>query len=186
MQFEEFLKRIAILLNAESIPYMIVGGQAVLIHGEPRLTRDIDITLGLPPFDPAPLLHLVEKLSLQCLVTNPQEFLRETFVLPVLDPKTGIRLDLICSLSEYERGAIDRAVEILFDDVTVRFISREDLLIHKIIAGRPRDLEDARLIALKHSDLDRAFIRKWLKAHDNELATDFEARFDELLETVKK
>jgi hypothetical protein len=25
---------------------MVIGGQAVLIYGEPRLTRDIDITLG--------------------------------------------------------------------------------------------------------------------------------------------
>ncbi|MGC9445266.1 MAG: hypothetical protein ACP5E9_10130 [Candidatus Methanospirareceae archaeon] len=26
---------------------MVIGGQAVLLYGEPRLTRDIDITLGL-------------------------------------------------------------------------------------------------------------------------------------------
>ncbi|GAH87084.1 unnamed protein product, partial [marine sediment metagenome] len=25
---------------------MIIGGQAVLLYGEPRLTRDIDVTLG--------------------------------------------------------------------------------------------------------------------------------------------
>ena len=26
---------------------MVIGGQAVLLYGEPRLTRDIDITLGV-------------------------------------------------------------------------------------------------------------------------------------------
>jgi hypothetical protein len=26
---------------------MVIGGQAVLLYAEPRLTRDIDITLGL-------------------------------------------------------------------------------------------------------------------------------------------
>jgi hypothetical protein len=26
---------------------MIIGGQAVLLYGEPRLTKDIDITLGV-------------------------------------------------------------------------------------------------------------------------------------------
>lgn len=26
---------------------MVIGGQAVLVHGEPRLTEDIDITLGV-------------------------------------------------------------------------------------------------------------------------------------------
>ncbi len=25
---------------------MLIGGQAVLLHGQPRLTEDIDVTLG--------------------------------------------------------------------------------------------------------------------------------------------
>jgi hypothetical protein len=33
-------------LDASGLPYMVIGGQAVLLHGEPRLTRDVDITLG--------------------------------------------------------------------------------------------------------------------------------------------
>ena len=28
---------------------MVIGGQAVLVHGQPRLTQDIDITLGVEP-----------------------------------------------------------------------------------------------------------------------------------------
>jgi hypothetical protein len=45
--FERLLEQIAAELASRSIPYLIVGGQAVLVHGEPRLTRDIDITLGV-------------------------------------------------------------------------------------------------------------------------------------------
>jgi len=45
--FESLLERIATALDAAAIPYMVIGGQAVLVHGEPRLTRDIDITLGV-------------------------------------------------------------------------------------------------------------------------------------------
>lgn len=43
----KLIKRIAKILSANKIPYMIIGGQAVLIYGEPRITRDIDITLGV-------------------------------------------------------------------------------------------------------------------------------------------
>lgn len=43
---KELLKKIASELATEKIPYMIIGGQALLIYGEPRLTKDIDITLG--------------------------------------------------------------------------------------------------------------------------------------------
>lgn len=28
---------------------MLIGGQAVLLHGEPRLTLDVDVTLGVSP-----------------------------------------------------------------------------------------------------------------------------------------
>ena len=40
--FREILSKIGLCLHNHSLPYMIIGGQAVLIYGEPRLTRDID------------------------------------------------------------------------------------------------------------------------------------------------
>jgi hypothetical protein len=40
--FEEILLKIGASLNKHNIPYMIIGGQAVLFYGEPRLTRDIE------------------------------------------------------------------------------------------------------------------------------------------------
>lgn len=45
--FTELLERLAHVLDEARLPYMIIGGQAVLFYGEPRLTRDIDITLGV-------------------------------------------------------------------------------------------------------------------------------------------
>ena len=45
--FENLLERIAGELESGAIPYMVIGGQAVLLYGEPRLTKDIDITLGV-------------------------------------------------------------------------------------------------------------------------------------------
>ena len=44
--FQKLLKKIANELSAHNIPYMVIGGQAVLLYGEPRVTKDIDITLG--------------------------------------------------------------------------------------------------------------------------------------------
>jgi len=54
--FEDILSRIAQLLDEIKVSYMIIGGQAVLFHGEPRLTRDIDIILGIGVKDSA-LIH---------------------------------------------------------------------------------------------------------------------------------
>ncbi len=43
--FEFLIEKIARMLDEAGVRYMIIGGQAVLFYGEPRLTRDIDITL---------------------------------------------------------------------------------------------------------------------------------------------
>ena len=44
--FESLIVKIAEELKKADLSYMIIGGQAVLLYGTPRLTKDIDITLG--------------------------------------------------------------------------------------------------------------------------------------------
>jgi len=41
------LAKLAAALSKANIPYMVIGGQPVLLYGEPRLTKDIDLTLGV-------------------------------------------------------------------------------------------------------------------------------------------
>jgi len=41
MELEKLIIKIAKILDKYEIPYMIIGGQAVLIYGEPRLTKMI-------------------------------------------------------------------------------------------------------------------------------------------------
>jgi len=65
--FEKLLSKIGLCLEKHSLPYMIIGGQAVLLYGEPRLTRDIDITLGVNIDHLDRLLSAVRELPLKPL-----------------------------------------------------------------------------------------------------------------------
>ena len=47
--FERLLAGITRELRRRDVPFMHIGGQAVLLHGAPRLTQDIDVTLALGP-----------------------------------------------------------------------------------------------------------------------------------------
>jgi hypothetical protein len=76
-------------------------GQAVLLYGEPRLTRDIVITLGVDTDHLDRLLSAVQDLSLKPLPEDIQTFVKETMVLPALDEHTGIRVDFIFSYTPY-------------------------------------------------------------------------------------
>ena len=188
MLYEDLLKKLARALDREGIEYLVMGGQAVLVHGEPRLTRDVDITLGLIPKDLNRILRIAEDIGLMVLVNDPEKFTNETWVLPLQDPQTGIRVDFIFSASEFERQAMKRALSIDIKGTPVRFASAEDLVIQKIFSGRPRDIEDVRGILIKKiRQLDIDYIRETLKKFDETLSTDrFSQEFEELLKGQEK
>lgn len=182
--FKALLKKIAEQLEKAGIPYMIIGGQAVLVYGEPRLTKDIDITVGINVDEIGKIISITKKLGLKNLVENVEDFTKKTMVLPVVDQKSGIRIDVVFSFSPYEIQAIERTTPIKFGKTTVRFASLEDVVIHKIIAGRPRDIEDVKSILLKNKNYDRQYVLKWLKEFDLSLSENYSETFEEIVKDL--
>jgi len=178
--FEQLLESLARGLERLGIPYMLIGGQAVLLYGEPRLTRDIDVTLGTGPEQLSEVLEWIRSSGWEVLVEAPADFVGKTMVLPCLDPTSGIRIDLIFSFSPYEQQALKRARRVPLAGAEVRFASLEDLIIHKVLAGRPRDIEDVRSILLKNRAFDVEYIHHWLREFDRSLGEKSLERFEEL------
>lgn len=183
--FEKLIKKIAMQLNKFEIPYMIIGGQAMLLYGEPRLTKDIDITLGIGIEEQKKIIQLVNSLKLKILVDDIEEFVKKTMVLPVIEKKSGIKIDFIFSFSSYERGAIERAVNVKFGKTIIKFASLEDIIIHKVIAGRARDIEDIKSILLKNTNYDKKYIVKWLKEFDKSFGGHFLHLFKNSIREIK-
>lgn len=179
--FETLLKRIAVALANAGLPYMVFGGQAVLLYGEPRLTRDIDVTLGVDPSQTAAIIDMIRGLGFHVLTQKPEEFVRETLVLPALEPESGVRIDFVFSLSQFERAAIQRSRPVDVDGISVQFISLEDLIVMKLLASRPRDLEDVASILRKNRNFDRNHVERWLCEFDRELDTQLHERFREIV-----
>ena len=177
--FQKILRRVALELKQACIPYMVIGGQAVLLYGEPRLTRDIDVTLGIGVSELARIKKVLPAMGLKVLVKKDQEFVERTMVLPTKDRETEIRVDFIFSFSPYERQAIGRARAVKVGRIQVKFASLEDVVIHKVVSGRPRDLEDIKSILVKNRKYDSNYISGWLKEFDQSLNQN-------LLETFKK
>jgi hypothetical protein len=74
--FETRLTGIAKELTDRSVRYMVIGGLAVLLYGQPRLTKDIDITLGLGVDGLLVIKEVVGKnkgvISIHCFVLKPK------------------------------------------------------------------------------------------------------------------
>lgn len=180
--FEKLLSKIGKALTEKNIPYMIIGGQAVLIYGEPRLTKDIDITLGINTDRLNEILEIIKKIPLKLLHKDINDFVNKTMVLPSIHEDTGIRVDFIFSYTPYERQAINRSKQIRILKTGVCFASPEDVIIHKIFAGRPRDIEDVRIILLKNPNIDKRYIKRWLKEFDKSKGDNsFSKTFSDLL-----
>src|SRR3989338_11588909 len=134
---EASLLRIARILKANKIPYMVIGGVANLFWGVPRTTLDIDITIQVPEDSQTSLIAKMRR-SYKLRASNPIAFVRKTNVLP-LEDRSGVRIDLIFAKLPYELEAICRSKRVRVNGNSVQICSPEDLVVHKIISDRPRD-----------------------------------------------
>jgi hypothetical protein len=154
---------LASLLDRVGAPAMIVGGVAVSVHGRPRMTLDADVTIALDVADLPRVLEAATACGFSPRVESPREFTEATRVLPLRLTRDRWELDLIFAGTPYELEAIARAASTPLGGVDLPIISAADLLVHKILAGRPRDLEDAESIVLRQGGkLDRRFVRDTL------------------------
>jgi hypothetical protein len=145
----------ATFLESERIAYALVGGMAVSLRGQPRVTADVDMVIAVE-IDRA--LALVERLGqskFRPLFDGIEEVVARAFILPLRHRSTHVKLDLAIGLSGFERQAIARAqsVEVAGSPISVATI--EDLLIMKVLAGRPQDEQDiAGLVSAQGERLD--------------------------------
>jgi len=153
---ETAVLRLTQWLDTERIPYMLIGGFAVLVWGEPRLTRDVDCTIWVESERFETTVETIVK-AFQSRVGKPVEFTTSTRVLPIVI--AGVPTDVIFAALPYERDAIERARPIAIGSQSVAVCAPEDLIIHKIISTRQRDREDVESVFKKqHSQMDFAYL----------------------------
>jgi len=134
------------------------------------------------------MLDIVAETGLVPLRKDPEDFVGRTMVLPVLDEASSVRVDFIFSNSLFEAEAIKRAKTRKILGLDVSFVSPEDLIVLKVIAGRAVDLDDVRSVILRNKDLDLDQIRKWLAEFDRAFEdTDYVETFETILKkTLEK
>jgi hypothetical protein len=156
-QQERALVQLIRLLDKAKIPYMVIGGLANAIWGQPRSTLDIDITIWAPATNTAGLLRVLAR-QFTPLVEDPEEFVARTRVLPVKS-RSGVKADLIFGGLPLEEEAIHRATAVPMHDTLVRFCTAEDLILHKIISDRERDQSDVQgVLSARLEQLDLSYL----------------------------
>jgi hypothetical protein len=134
-----------------------------MVWGRPRLTADVDVTIRLRSEDTASFRHDMEQAGFRLRVSDPEPFLARTRVLPFLHVATQLPLDVVLAGPGIEDRFIERAIRIEIEGLSVPVASPEDLIVMKVLAGRPKDLEDVRTVLTERlTKLDVAYLRSML------------------------
>jgi hypothetical protein len=135
--FKEFIE----LLNKNDVRYLKVGGYAVGFHGYPRYTKDLDIWIWLAQENAENIIRALQQFGFASLPLKPEDFLNEGNFVQLGYPPN--RIDIINSLSgvDFDTCYATR-VEVLIDEVAIKFIDIENLKRNKLASGRNQDLGD--------------------------------------------
>lgn len=154
----DLLAALAGVLSALGARWYVFGAQAAIIWGRPRLTADVDVTVEPGPEDPARLVRALEASGFTLRVPEAGDFVGRTRVLPFIHTFSGLPLDVVLAGPGLEELFLSRAVPVAMAGVSVPVICPEDLIATKILAGRPKDIDDVRGILRERAaslDLDR-------------------------------
>lgn len=187
MRILKAAREIADFLEARHISYAFIGGLALQYWGEPRLTSDIDVTVLVSNEVLEEFVNVVLK-HFRARIKDANSFALKNYML-LIESSEEVPVDISLGIPGYEQEALQRAVLVKFPEVgMLKLLSPEDLIIHKCVAGRPRDIEDVEGILLRQTfELDIELIRRWLTAFREVMESHDPLHiFDTALKNAKK
>jgi hypothetical protein len=128
--------------------FCFIGGLAVQHWGEPRLTRDVDVTVVTGFGAEHDFVSAIMK-SYTARRTDAAEFALKHRVL-LVQGSSGIGLDISLGALPFEVQMITRAVKVEFaPGIELRICSPEDLMVLKSFASRPQDWLDVTSVVVR-------------------------------------
>jgi hypothetical protein len=164
MQLElEILRDVTSRLAAAGIHYMLTGSFALNYYAQPRMTRDIDLVVSLESSDADKVLELftndyyIDRQAVTRAIVHRSLF-------NIIHLKHIVKVDFIVRKNtEYDRVEFDRRRIANVENIELYIISKEDLLISKLLWARDShsefQLRDVRNLLM--SDYDAGYVETW-------------------------
>lgn len=161
-----FFSHVVAALEQLEIPYMVAGGFAAILYGEPRLTIDVDIVADMRPEQVALFVANFPWEEFYVSEQAIHDSLRRRYPFNVIQSTTGAKADVVpMPADEFTQSAFLRRRREVYDESgrSAFFISPEDLILAKMFAFRQTDsdkhLRDARgVLATLWGTLDMEYL----------------------------
>ena len=182
------LRTVTQTLQRQGINYALIGGLSVVVRGRVRTTKDIDVLMTVPQLA---LPQFLDELAASGFAIDLREAIdrwNQEGLLP-LTSGSGIRVDFMKTVLPIFDTILNRATEEDFQDLTLKVIDVEGLLLLKLIAFRPQDQLDIRgLLAANRGQVDLDWVRReWsqLSGLDPQRISEFEAMVAEFVHPME-
>jgi len=146
------------LLTQHHIRFALVGGIAASLRGRLRATEDLDFVLLTDVDGALELASSLDATPFQPLFPEFEKVVRTAYILALEHQSTGVSIDLAIGASGFEQKIVNRAQLVTIADTRVHVATAEDLILMKVLAGRPQDDQDiAGMIAVQGNSIDWAY-----------------------------
>ena len=137
-------KDLSSAFHAHGVKYLVVGGYAVILHAQPRFTKNIDFFIRPDPDNARATYAVLADFGAPLQGIRPEDFTDcNSFFRFGRDPR-GI--DILPDIPGVDFDAAwERRVEAVVDPASGlkgSFISADNLVAAKLAAGRPQDIAD--------------------------------------------
>jgi predicted nucleotidyltransferase len=153
------LADLAAFLSDQEVRFAVIGGIAVSVWGEPRFAADVVVVVGVDLAGALALIKAAEHTRFRPLFGGVEELVQTAFLLPLRHVDTQIKVDLAIGLSGFEGQIIHRAKLVELAGHLLPVATAEDLMLMKLLAARPRDVDDvSRIVARQRDALDWEYL----------------------------
>lgn len=162
MQFE-FLSAVVALLDEAAISHMLAGSMASTFHGEPRMTRDIDMVIDATPDSMERFVASLDRT--RYYIDDAADAVRRRSMCNVIDTETGWKVDLILRKERpFSREEFGRRQPAVVGGVELFVATAEDTVLAKLEwraqSDSERQFRDVVAI-IAAQDLDDDYLRYW-------------------------
>ena len=184
----EVLAALGTCFDSLGVRWYLFGAQAAIFHGVARLTADVDVTVLPDPHSTGRLASVMEANGFRLRVAATDDFVARTRVLPFVHSATRLPVDVVLAGPGIEEQFLDRAQLHVLEGVRVPIATVEDLVTMKILAGRPKDLDDAMgMLRARSEEIDLGHVRRMLQLLEEALSqSDLIPQLEQLIRREKR